>query len=118
MDPETGAAAWKISGGANGSHISNYSALLMIFAVGVSAIGILMLAAGALFTPLLAAILISVGLHILLLEGIFNPDHAKWADVEDSVKRIAQILVAGLGVVAGGALAVVLYSLGILLEFW
>ncbi|MEW5837890.1 MAG: hypothetical protein AB1717_03550 [Pseudomonadota bacterium] len=95
LDPETGAGAYKISGGANGG-------VLFIAGIGILAVGGLMAlgvaTAGLWFgSMLLASMIISIGVHIVLLELLFNPN-LTLDSVKPYVLAIVGMIVIPIGV--------------------
>jgi hypothetical protein len=91
-DPVTGDGAYKISGGGNGGYIFIQGA--PILAIGLVALqGVIF---GIAISPLLVALTISLGLHIVLLEMMFN-DSLKWDDVKGQVGFLAGLVLGAMG---------------------
>jgi hypothetical protein len=91
-DPDTGAGAYKIAGGGNGGYLFIQGA--SILAIGLIALQGLIL--GVAISPLLVALTISIGLHIVLLEMMFN-DSLKWEDVKGQVGFLAGLVLGAMG---------------------
>jgi hypothetical protein len=105
-DPVKGDGAYKISGGGNGGSLIPQG----VGAIAIGAIGIISTALGFTVAPIIIAIALSLGIHILVLELIFNPD-SNWEDVKSVVLTQIGIVVglAGfLNIAYAGAIAYVL----------
>ncbi|MGX2040623.1 hypothetical protein ACWJKU_10895 [Methylocaldum sp. MU1018] len=116
FDPETGDGAFKIGGGQNGGYYViqgiNLAAIGAIALIGSSITGGIVLAP---FTIMLSAIAISVGLHIAVLELMFNPE-AKWDDVKGNV-LLAITGVLGVYGLASELATVIAFILGFVLGY-
>ncbi len=116
-DPDTGAAAYKIGSGENGG----------LFASAIMGVTAMYLISNSIGAPIVAALLISVALHIAILaltelisEGSLDPiDIFKGSAAALSLLRAISTLFAGIGIagftVPGGiAMGIVLIALAIL----
>src|SRR5690606_24584946 len=88
-DPVKGDGAYKISGGGNGGSLIPQG----VGAIAIGAIGIISTALGFTVAPIIIAIALSLGIHILVLELIFNPD-SNWEDVKS-------VVLTQIGIVVG-----------------
>ncbi len=114
VDPETGAGAYLIEGKGNGGYFAIQGANL-------AAIGFLGLLYASVTTavlapafPMIAALALSIGIHILILELAFNSD-VKWSDVKGDIllavtgalgplgaeSKLGALLVSVVGFIAG-----------------
>lgn len=105
FDPVTGSGAYKISGGANGGVL-----LAGIGILGIAIIGYAGVLAGAIVVaPMLLALALSLALHLIVLELIFNDD-IPWHDISGSIFAIVGIVATAIGVLfpaLGIAMAIV-----------
>jgi transglutaminase-like putative cysteine protease len=72
VDPQTGAGAYLIEGGANGADI-------LIGAIGLFAIGAIVSISGVVAAPFLVSLLYSIALHLALLSLLVGFDGADWS---------------------------------------
>ncbi len=108
FDPETGEGAYRISGGQSGSWF--------LAGVAILALGIIALAGGALgvaISPLLGAVAVSLGVHVVIFSVLFEPD-IDFSELRDPLLRIVGITTGVIGAFGGAALAIVIVVDGIL----
>ena len=114
VDPETGSGAYLIAGGESGSEI--FVAGVGILAIGL--IGIAGAAYGVLIAPIFLAMVISLALHIILLELLFN-DNLSWDSARDQVLAILGIAASAIGfIVSVPITAFVLAVASIIFSVW
>ena len=114
LDPYSGAGAYLIEGGENGGDI-------FVAGVGILAIGGIALAgsvAGAMIAPILIALTLSLALHIVILELVFNDD-LSWNDVKPQVLAFLGIFLSAVGfMISAPITAFVLAVLSIVASVW
>ncbi|MGJ3255573.1 MAG: hypothetical protein ACFE0K_04545 [Alcanivorax sp.] len=114
LDPYSGTGAYLIEGGENGGDI-------FVAGVGVLAIGGIALAgsvAGVMIAPILIPLTLSLALHIVILELVFN-DELSWNDVKTQVLAFLGIFLTAVGfMISAPITAFVLAVLSIVASVW
>ena len=110
IDPVTGAGAYKIGGGENGGILAGGLGLL---AIGI--IGIVAGFAGIAIAPMIIAVALSLALHIIVIELIFN-DNVGWDDVKSQAYFMLGTVLGLIGAVINlPALATATFIGGVIL---
>jgi transglutaminase-like putative cysteine protease len=94
IDPNTGAGGYIISGGGNGGEILVGGVAILALA----GIGIIAGFAGIVVAPMLIAIALSLALHMIAIELVFNSSIA-WDDIKSQIYFMLGVVIALIGAV-------------------